>query len=164
MSTRYCTSCTKAVSALPDGVQLKICARCKTGIYCSKDCQAVDWPTHKLICSKPVPWVKGDKSGTTPWASFSGDTLHNRSEAETYKLLIDVYRLRVEDEYVFTGDASTDSLYGGGSPKVGFWNFLDKAEKKQGVLPPWWNRKKRLECLKLVARRKGWSDLGCAVE
>lgn len=31
------------------------CARCKTAIYCSKECQANDWSKHKLICATYIP-------------------------------------------------------------------------------------------------------------
>ena len=30
--------------------QLFTCSKCKTGYYCSKECQAGDWPTHKKFC------------------------------------------------------------------------------------------------------------------
>jgi mitochondrial splicing suppressor protein 51 len=42
--------------------------------------------------------------------------LQDQPEDTVYKLLIDSYRLRMEDEYVFKGDVYDDSLYGGGDP------------------------------------------------
>lgn len=32
--------------------KVSACSRCKTIAYCSKECQAEDWPRHKLVCSK----------------------------------------------------------------------------------------------------------------
>lgn len=45
-----------------------------------------------------------------------GDTkhLHQFSEKETFHQLIDCYRLRIEDDYVFSGDAR--GLYAGDNP------------------------------------------------
>eukprot|EP01116_Phalansterium_solitarium_P013230 TRINITY_DN3045_c0_g1_i1.p1 TRINITY_DN3045_c0_g1~~TRINITY_DN3045_c0_g1_i1.p1 ORF type:complete len:354 (+),score=20.36 TRINITY_DN3045_c0_g1_i1:644-1705(+) len=31
---------------------MKKCSRCETASYCSKECQAADWPRHKLACKK----------------------------------------------------------------------------------------------------------------
>ncbi|KAK5680922.1 hypothetical protein LTS10_006680 [Elasticomyces elasticus] len=43
------------------GMLLK-CGRCKAAYYCTKDCQAKDWPFHKLACkliTAPMPKDKG---------------------------------------------------------------------------------------------------------
>ena len=33
--------------------ELLKCSRCKKVYYCGADCQRKNWPSHKLICSKP---------------------------------------------------------------------------------------------------------------
>ncbi|RYP49575.1 hypothetical protein DL768_004777 [Monosporascus sp. mg162] len=38
--------------AICDAESTRFCARCKSTAYCGKDCQKVDWPCHKLLCSK----------------------------------------------------------------------------------------------------------------
>jgi mitochondrial splicing suppressor protein 51 len=66
--------------------------------------------------------------------------LHNRPEEDVYKLLIDVYRFRMEDNYTLEGDADADadSIYGeatdGGA--AGFRRFLRLAQRKSALLPP----------------------------
>ncbi|ETS88003.1 hypothetical protein PFICI_01831 [Pestalotiopsis fici W106-1] len=37
-----CTICKKK--------DAQLCGRCKSSCYCSKECQANDWPNHKLLC------------------------------------------------------------------------------------------------------------------
>jgi tetratricopeptide (TPR) repeat protein len=55
-----------------------------------------------------------------------------------FGLLIDSYRLRVEDEYTMTGDVDERSLYGGTpTPLPHFKAFIKKAATK-GLLPSWW--------------------------
>lgn len=31
-------------------LKLKICERCRHATYCSRKCQSLDWPAHKLVC------------------------------------------------------------------------------------------------------------------
>ena len=33
----------------------RLCQRCKSIAYCSKECQSLDWPCHKLVCSQLAP-------------------------------------------------------------------------------------------------------------
>jgi hypothetical protein len=35
-----------------DGVDLKLCARCKRVYYCGRPCQTEDWAQHKKVCTK----------------------------------------------------------------------------------------------------------------
>jgi hypothetical protein len=32
--------------------QFKQCSKCKAVVYCSRDCQVMDWPTHKSACKE----------------------------------------------------------------------------------------------------------------
>ncbi|XP_046633768.1 F-box-like/WD repeat-containing protein TBL1XR1-A [Daphnia pulicaria] len=43
---KCCAGCKKTS---PD---LKLCARCNSVLYCSKECQCSHWPQHKLVCNK----------------------------------------------------------------------------------------------------------------
>lgn len=94
----------------------------------------------------------------------SSTWLHNRPEAEVFTLLIDSYRMRMEDEYVFRGDVDDDSLYGEGDPTKGFRRFRQKAERKTGVLPSWWTKEKRDACIAKGNRQDHWNSLHGAVE
>lgn len=57
MPARTCTNCDKPESELPN--TLKVCAKCHTQAYCSRDCQKAHWKIHKRECgrvpSAPVP-------------------------------------------------------------------------------------------------------------
>ncbi|KAK5112855.1 hypothetical protein LTR85_011082 [Meristemomyces frigidus] len=89
--------------------------------------------------------------------------LHGKPETEVYSLLIDSYRLHTEDEYSFRGDAG--GLYAGEDPVKDFRKFLRKAERKEGVLPPWWNAEKKDACVKYGnVKGAAWGSLHGAVE
>ncbi|XP_071798761.1 uncharacterized protein [Asterias amurensis] len=45
---RFCQAC--GDTKQPDGRKLMSCGRCKDVVYCSKECQGVDWITHKFTC------------------------------------------------------------------------------------------------------------------
>ena len=94
-------------------------------------------------------------------AGTSETFLHDLPEKEVYSLLIDSYRLRVEDDYKFAGDPH--GLYAQEDPVEEFEEFLALAEKNGKLLPKWWGKEKREKCVKL-GEGKGWSSLGKAVE
>ena len=33
--------------------RVKACTRCRAVSYCCRDCQAADWPRHKVVCKAP---------------------------------------------------------------------------------------------------------------
>ncbi|KAI0424330.1 putative MYND domain protein [Xylaria sp. FL1042] len=179
-----CTNCKKASS------ELKRCAKCSTTLYCSRDCQKADWKTHRKICAKQSherSGTGGDSSAgtalsppkglerpiTKPFTRLDNNTyLHDRPEEDVYRtirdirrVLIDAYRMRIADEYVFEGNAAVDSIYGGAKSGIsGFRKFLRLAASRPGLLPPWWDASKQTACEELGMDSSQWHDLGCAVE
>lgn len=95
----------------------------------------------------------------------NGTWLHDRPEIDVYKLLIDAYRLRVEDTYVMEGEFMEGSLYAGNAHGLpGFRKFLKTAATVSGLLPPWWNDEKKEACERLGMVKSQWSDLRYAIE
>ncbi|KAK7216906.1 hypothetical protein V2G26_004909 [Clonostachys chloroleuca] len=163
-------------------VAIKRCAKCSSTPYCSRECQKVDWKNHRKVCGKESAGsssssspnrgsqaspLKGlEKSVTRPFTRIGNGTwLHNRPETDVYRLLIDAYRLRVEDEYTMDGKIDNDSLYGGsGSGLKGFRRFVDRVASHVGLLPSWWNAEKRACCERLGMDPSQWQNLCRAVE
>lgn len=173
-----CTNCSK--SALEVG--LKHCAKCSVSLYCSRACQRADWKTHKKICGKQADGPsdsrlrivratdlsppKGLESGVRdPFTRLDkGTWLHDRPEKDVFRLLIDAYRLRVEDTYNMDGEVEADSIYDGKSDGLqGFKRFLGRVAARAGMLPPWWNDDKQANCEVLGMTRGQWHGLGCAI-
>ncbi|XP_064602257.1 egl nine homolog 1-like [Liolophura sinensis] len=66
MADGHCVVCESKVN-------LKRCVRCRSVMYCSKDHQIADWPTHKKFCqSSRKP--KGQSCNATPKDSMAGET------------------------------------------------------------------------------------------
>lgn len=175
-----CHTCNKGA---PE-VTLKRCAKCSMTPYCSRDCQKADWKSHKKVCGKPSGSEEPPSGGSSSASSTlsppkgvdrgvskpftrldNGTWLHDRSETDVYRLLIDAYRLRVEDTYTIEGEIEYDSVYGGAADgRRGLGRFLDLAATRRGLLPSWWNPEKRAACQRLGMDASQWCDLRCAVE
>ncbi|KHN95384.1 Zinc finger, MYND-type [Metarhizium album ARSEF 1941] len=173
-----CTHCQKS----PPEVVLRRCAKCSATPYCSRDCQKADWKVHKKICGRQASGAapssrrpgaatlsppKGVERGVAfPFSRLDNDTwLHDRPEKDVYGLLIDAYRLRVEDMCSFEGEVDADGIYGGADNGLpGFQRFLARVASCPGLLPPWWNDAKKRDCEALGMEPAQWYDLGCAVE
>jgi splicing suppressor protein 51 len=111
---------------------------------------------------KNVPVLPGERSGGNsgsskglskaidkPFANLQAKTwLHNRPEEDVYKLLVDIYRLRADDEFKFQGSRPRDGLYGGASSGLeGFNKFLKLvARPNLGILPLWWVEESEKKC------------------
>ncbi|MCJ1382774.1 hypothetical protein MMC17_005887 [Xylographa soralifera] len=176
--TPRCNACAKPQAS--SSVPLQRCGKCHAARYCSRECQKADWPIHKRICNqsgakpeatKPVSAMnsmirmmslQGGPNGKVFAKIGDGTYLESLREKDAFAQIIDSYRLRIEDEYKFRGDAG--GLYAGEDPLPDFRHYLERAEKKGGVLPKWWSREKRKACEKMAVDEAQWSDVNSAVE
>lgn len=157
-----CANCGKTDS-------LKRCAKCKKTSYCSRDCQKNDWKPHKKACGSYGGSTSNASSGgpiTTvekPFSKLSTRTwLHDRPQGDVYKLLIDTFRLRQEDDYNLDGDVEEGTVYAGAEDSVpAFKSFMDKISEKPGLLPPWWTQEDVVKCLD-VGTKGGYYSLAAA--
>ncbi|OAL49743.1 hypothetical protein IQ07DRAFT_588263 [Pyrenochaeta sp. DS3sAY3a] len=174
-----CANCKQTATA-KNIAALKNCAGCKTTRYCDRDCQKADWKTHKKVClnttaeagssgqsrsSTTSPLKNLDTHVPKPFTKLDeGTYLHDRSEHDVFKLLIDSFRISQEDEYKFTGEVSINSIYDGkASSIIPFRKFLRFAFKREGLLPPWFTKEKGKEC-EIFGMSDEWSELRACVE
>jgi splicing suppressor protein 51 len=185
------TSCNTCKKTAPE-VSLKHCAKCSTTYYCSRECQKADWKVHKKICSQQAGSSQGTSSSsssgltdeeaaaqrsppkgldqpiTKPFTHLDNKTwLHHRPEKDVYRLLIDGYRLRVDDDAKFGGDVAKDSIYSGQEHSLpDFLRFLAKVEsaKNKALLPSWWTPEKKQACIALGMDKSQWQSLYARAE
>lgn len=131
--------------------ELKKCAKCKMVLYCNRECQTAHWKEHKKQCSR----LAGERavprsSAANPFARLSNNTfLRDRPEEETFRILVDVLRMRQEDIYTFEGDTMPGTIYNGEySSEMAFRDMLRRAKQVRGLLPPWWSSEKEEECIR----------------
>ncbi|KAL6904182.1 hypothetical protein GGI43DRAFT_381868 [Trichoderma evansii] len=157
-----CARCQHNPATSRLGLTLLTCENCKSVEYCSLNCQIADWTAHQIMyCVDPAiiplehlanphlaPFLK--TSLPNPFARLSkGIWLHDRHKQDVYSLLIDSFRLRESDDFLYAGLKKKESIYNGKENSCPLFRlFLDRAEAK-GLMPPWWSYKKRVECLDL---------------
>jgi splicing suppressor protein 51 len=175
-----CAACNKTNS--DSAAPLKLCAKCQTTPYCSRDCQKADWKNHKKVCASNAAGSANTTASSSSSPSGSAPKgltvtinkpfhrlndkawLHDRPENDVYKLLIDTYRFRMQDNFTLEGDRSKGSIYAGEADgRVGFDAFLQMATIK-GLLPSWWSKEKADECMALGLDNGSWSSLARKVE
>lgn len=176
-----CNTCKKT------DVDLKKCAKCQTTLYCSRDCQKADWKAHKKVCNSnsqnrmpanigPVNPAHNNTQVLSPPRGLEQPIskpythlherkwLHDRPEKDVYRLLIDCYRMRMEDTFKFEGQAEAGSAQAGAAdPEPSFRRFLQGVEAKPDLLPSWWDESKKEACVQLGKSDGGWTRLGRVV-
>jgi len=165
-----CASCqsTQAGRANP----LKQCAKCKKAYYCSRECQKADWKSHKPVCravnAEPPPpntatAISRPYSKDKPFTALGNSSwLRDRPEKDTFKLLVDTYRMRKADQFKFDETVVGVNVHTGSSRfaiKNDFFDFISTVkanderraqEQKPELLPPWWNADKTIRCVELA--------------
>lgn len=172
-----CANC-KETAAAKNLESLKACSRCKTTLYCGRDCQKADWKAHKKSCSGggtegfantktehsssySSPRLKNlEKHVPNPFTRLDqGKYLHDRPEKDVFKLLIDSFRMRQADDFNFEFKTAPQSIYTGATSSTKpFLQYLAKAATRASLLPPWWIDDKAQECV-AFGNSGAWSDL-----
>ncbi|KAF4308870.1 Zinc finger MYND-type protein [Botryosphaeria dothidea] len=157
--------------------RLRRCAKCTSEHYCSRDYQKAQWETHKKATEPteirhlrlPLSLLLLKNlavSVAQPFTQLQERAwLHNRPEEDVYKLLIDAFRLHLDD-YKFSRLNAGGSVFAGEpTSEPAFRVFLDRVESCEGFLPPWWSPEKRGACVRLGTEEpEGWSSLCFAPE
>lgn len=177
-----CAHCSKTAADC-NVATLNQCAKCKTTRYCSRDCQKADWKVHKKMCANQANTnATGDayvEANTTHSSNYSsphlrdlekhepkpftrlqeGNFLHDRPEKDVYKLLIDSFRMRQQDDKKLENKTTPRSVYTGASSSIDpFRKYLAQAATRPGLLPPWWTSEKQKEC-EAFAESGAWQDV-----
>ena len=85
------------------------------------------------------------------------------AEHDAMTQLIDSYRLRIDDELMYRGERR-GKYSEEQDPLEDFQRYLDRAEKRGGVLPKWWSKEKRQACEEQAMRQSEWCCLLYSVE
>lgn len=80
--------------------------------------------------------------------------------------MIDCFRLRLNDDYKFDGNAADGSVYAGESNSLpAFEAFLRLVESRSTLLSSWWSNDKKAECIAVgMDCSEAWSSLTAAPE
>jgi splicing suppressor protein 51 len=167
-----CSTCGKTASE--SGVAtLNRCAQCKKTAYCNRDCQKEDWKTHKKVCGKRANTGAGNANNHSapvlknlehhvpnPFTQLDqGKYLHDRPKQDVYKLLIDSFRMRQQDETQFENKTTPKSVYTGAASSIEpFRKYVAQAAARPGILPPWWTPETQREC-EAFGESGTWNDL-----
>jgi len=118
-------------------IVLRTCTRCRTAVYCSKECQRDDWKTHKKSCkpvSRPVLMLY-DISPTKPLDIDEGGRLY-RLAKESVAMLLTQQKFSIDTpEFVVLQERISAMMK---EESIGWQNLGDyfgaaKAEYNQGL-------------------------------
>ena len=154
-STASCAKCNTTAG------HLKKCAKCKSTWYCGRPCQQGHWKEHKKECRRFAANAAEAPTGAAgnPFQAIQANTfLHGRPEPETFKLLVDILRMRQEDAYNFDCHHMPGTIYNEEpSSEPAFREMIRRAKAVNGLLPPWWSDEKEEECIRLNRANLGFA-------
>ncbi|PBL01958.1 hypothetical protein ARMGADRAFT_233531 [Armillaria gallica] len=155
------------------------CSRCKERVYCSAECQAKDWPTHKTQCKKVTTQPGAQPNSSLPPGYMMGPLGPMSMLGSTYNLATGLstpassnalffsemfgYKAecpeRIYSEIVDTYRIfrSGDYLQATGPSSMPFEEYVTKVEKS-GILPGWWKEENRDGLLKF-SKEDEWGNL-----
>ncbi|RSL53804.1 hypothetical protein CEP54_010219 [Fusarium duplospermum] len=115
----------------------------------------------------PSPPQGLDQAIAYPFTRLENGTfLHDRSEKDVYRILIDSYRFRT-DEYCGGGGIKPPegTVYAKRPDSLpAFRRYLELAATRNGLLPPWWTPEKQKECEDFGMTKGEFQDLHKALE
>lgn len=158
-------TCIRCKRPQTNAEEVKNCDKCQTA-YCSTDCLKADKKKHQKYYrhrteggSDPSP-TNPNNTGLVALTNLPftrldlGMYLHHRPRRDVFRLLLDCYRLRVDDDIKFDNIKAPDSLH------AGFREFLDLAKQRQNLLPTWWDEAAATQCQAFGTRGvAGWYTL-----
>ncbi|KAK0467790.1 uncharacterized protein EV420DRAFT_427992 [Desarmillaria tabescens] len=155
------------------------CSRCKERVYCSVECQAKDWPTHKTQCKKVAAQPGAQSNSSLPPGYMTGPlgsmsmlgTIYNpmtgvsTPASSKSHFFADMFGYKADcPERVYSEIVDTyrifrsgEYLQGTGPSSMSFEEFVAKAEKS-GILPDWWKEENRDGLLKF-SKEDEWGKL-----
>ena len=161
---KRCTGCKRTETK---HTILEACPRCEGSLYCCDECRVLDLKAHEPICAatrsakgldKKAPAQSPEPSWEPqldviveqPFHKLQAKTwLHGRSEQDVYKLLVDTYRLRLDEECAYPGLCHSIRIPSNTEKEMveEFRRFLELAELRTGLLPTWWSDEKAIACV-----------------
>ncbi|KAF7671047.1 hypothetical protein GT037_010828 [Alternaria burnsii] len=131
MAPISCANC-KKIAADCGLASLQQCSKCKATDCCGRDCQKADCTNYSAPRMKsleqhvPDPFTRLDH----------GKYLHDRPEKDVYRLLIDAFRMRSEDDMKLENKPTPNSIYTGNPLNIEpFKKFLDQAATRRDIPP-----------------------------
>ncbi|KAF4974955.1 hypothetical protein FZEAL_8218 [Fusarium zealandicum] len=134
---------------------------CRTP-YCSRNCRRADKKAHGKVCKllqdavaagasssqhRPTEHQRQPPSPDTTLRIIDVTWFHDCPKEEVYRILIDSYRLRMNDMSECRQVSDEDVYFVRFATSIiGFRRYLDIAQDTAGFLPSWWNAEKREEC------------------
>ncbi|EEU47058.1 uncharacterized protein NECHADRAFT_78094 [Fusarium vanettenii 77-13-4] len=114
----------------------------------------------------PSPIQGLDEARSSPFTGLKdGSYLYNRSERDVFRILIDCFRLRLEEQSQHDKKGAEGTIYAGADDSLpAFRQFLELAATREDLLPPWWTPEKQRECEEFGMSGTEFQDLHMALD